>query len=98
MLEFFIKFWTFRVYHFLSFFKGLAAWNPSKMMFFDVLKVQGPSQIDSRSIWGTSFFHKKNHFFVTYVDLRTIKTHMYIKAVANLRLQASKVIKCLGTF
>ena len=37
--------------------------NGFKLMFFDVLEIQGPSQIDSGSIWEESFFHENFHFF-----------------------------------
>ena len=32
--------------------------NGSTLMFFHALVIQGPSQIDSGSIWGKSFFHE----------------------------------------
>ena len=67
-------------------------------MFFGVLKVQGPSQIDFPIDWEKIIFRQNFHFFDHLCQPACIKTHMYIKAVANLRLQASKVIKYPQSF
>ena len=36
----------------------LEASNAFKLMFFDALEIQEPSQIDPGSIWEKSFFHE----------------------------------------
>ena len=45
------------------FFMVPEASNGFKLMFFHALVIQEPSHIDSGSIWETSIFHEKIHFF-----------------------------------
>ena len=71
------------------FFIILEASNAFKMMFFDVLKVQGPSQIDFGSIWETSFFH---HFQTCLTHIFDLNLHKLTLIIGGLSLV------CLGLY
>ena len=80
---YFSNFWVFWFFHVFHVFwcsgKVLAGSQPSKIMFFDVLKLWEPSQNDPESILETSFFHEifsKND--PLKVRPTSKKTHMYI--------------------
>ena len=67
MMRFWTHFLNIFIHDFSSFFIILEASNAFKMMFFDVLEVQGPSQIDSGSNGETSFFCISFTFLNPYV-------------------------------
>ena len=77
----FIIFWNF-----LMFFMVPEASNGSKLMFFHALVILGPSLIDPGSIWKKSFFHENFQNFVPHEWPSSLKTHMYIHNLVNLRV------------
>ena len=47
--------------------------NAFKLMFFDALEIQEPSQIDPGSIWEKSFFHENFQNFDSYDEVKFLE-------------------------
>ena len=88
-MRFWAHFLNIFIYHFSGFFIILEASNAFKMMFFNVLEVQGPPQIDFGSIWETSFFH---HFFTFLIHILDLNLHKLTLIFGGLSLV------CLGLY
>jgi len=65
---------------------------------FHVLELQGPSQIDSGSIWKSHFFIKIFIFLTEILSPTFMKTHMYIETLVNLSVPRPQVIQYAKLF